>query len=316
MCGSKKRKCCAPQEQLGCEISGRYYSQWLCANWGAWHTWVCGTLGFSEHHFVKSQKALPEERDPRRVQEEYSLSSLALLALLLRWHTTLKGAGPKDKALEVLAQLLGKSLADKELVWLAPRNELLCKEPRLPPPAGARPVRLSGGRVVLDPLVGQARWLTSKPAQQLLQASDLGTFVMEVPAFLVYLQQRGSGQPRAWLTSLLCFLAEALESSTWLQGARADPLDLPVLKGAQRTRRLPASMKREVVALGTEQGLARSGAQMMNIIKRFKHFTRGLCSGGRMPTTGGRQRSTCTRRGRLGTLLAAQCAVWPGTLPA
>jgi len=95
------------QEQLKLDVSGRWASRWCSSQWQLW----------KQYHLVSKlpTAALQQGRQQATAKEQEALlefpsaSTVAVLALLLRWQSNLKDTA-KDRARSLLAEFLGATL--------------------------------------------------------------------------------------------------------------------------------------------------------------------------------------------------------------
>lgn len=267
------------KDRLGLDLTPRYHSQWITVQWSSWKTWLVGRLGLPAAHFLPSTKAAPGEPDPRKALPEFAVSSPALLGLLLRWSTTLKGAGPQTSARELFAGLVEPLVCQAQGTWHAEWAMAPDLHPFRGKAPNAVPVSMANGHVLIGPLASHLSFMRRQAFTKHCVLAEGGGMAMKVVDFAVALQADGSEPARALLAHFLCWLSRLVDEAVPTTSS-VDPLDAPVPQGRQRARRLHKELKQGVVDLILETKVAKSGGHALRIVKRFKHMTRNLCSSG------------------------------------
>eukprot|EP00974_Lingulodinium_polyedra_P028461 2744427-Lingulodinium_polyedra.AAC.1 len=239
-----------------------------------------------------------------------------MLGVLLRWSSTLKAPACKEAARQMLREVTRHVLGDADALWTADLADVAVRRPREVPAADSILVPVVRGLAVLDPLVGRCPWLRGKALEAHLQGgTGLGSFVAPVEGLLQVLQSAPYPAARTLLGSLLCWLATAWERSGWCTAGSSDGLDAPILQGRKRVRRVDPRMKGAVVALVAKEGLAKTGPHGVRLVKRFKHFFKGLTPGAGLAWEQGAARRYLSSAMALSTDAdwSTVCVAWDAT---
>lgn len=147
-----------PQDALGLNLTAKGAARWVSRQWPRWQEWL-QDLGMDAAHMLRSQRSLLAAVGPSNVgedagQQEYSMSSMALLALLTKWSLSLAGEG-QSAATKLLHGLLHGLLPLEPLTWQVEVDPVRTAAPLRAPPTGASvAVKISQGLVDLRPLQG------------------------------------------------------------------------------------------------------------------------------------------------------------------
>ena len=93
---------------------------------------------------------------------------------------------------------------------------------------------------------------------------------MSVADLLVELSVEGFVRSLALLGQLACWLATVVEHSPWIKEASSDPLDIPVVQGPKRARKVEAQFKQAVAKMAARPGPGRSSPEVVATIERFR----------------------------------------------
>ena len=184
-----------------------------------------------------------------------------MLALWVRCSCSLAGAA-RERASSVLGAMLGAVLAGPSTAfWPASWEavpEVTCKRGV---PKKHLVLEVVGGLVLFGPLVPRCPQLPSWASGLNPQSATSGRVATLAKAFL----RAGVAQPLAFLASLLCWAARAVELSPWVGSGSVSPLDRPVLRAAKRARRIDPDLKAAVVDESAAGTLVRSNAKLVSL---------------------------------------------------
>ena len=108
------------QHSLALQLSSSYATSWVAHQFDTWLEWA-STVGLSSEHFVRSDASHTQhDRMGKRPREagstlfEFPVSIAALVALLSRWSSTLKG-GNRAQAMTFLSKLMVQGIPSVDM---------------------------------------------------------------------------------------------------------------------------------------------------------------------------------------------------------
>lgn len=99
------------QEQLQLEVTERFASRWCCQQFKRWHSWLHDQIQMPSSAMQVGSRG--KQFDDSISLEMYSVSTFALIYLLLRWQATLATSTSRTQATDLLAAFLSASLPTK-----------------------------------------------------------------------------------------------------------------------------------------------------------------------------------------------------------
>ena len=193
---------------------------------GQWHSWqqfLSQHLGLSPGHLLPSKKSRPDLEGPRLVQQEFHVSTLAMLALLCRWSTTLKAEVSRTQAAGLLSSFLGSCLAPLDTCWPLCSPQFERGNPAAHSMLPALKARCFKGDLIIDPLRAVPAVAACLRAVAPATPSPLGTLVLPVSWARLALFRSGKPLCRAVCLSLLWWSALVVEQCELVACSSADP---------------------------------------------------------------------------------------------
>ena len=130
------------------------------------------------------------------------------------------------------------------------------------------------GLVDLGPLCGSVRCIRKAAALESSSSSSRGSLHLADLALLLAADR--TAQSHALLGSVLAWCALGVELSSLMEAGSADPLQLPVVRGKKRSRRVAFELKSEVARATAEGTLARGGPKTVKALARLSRFASSL----------------------------------------
>ena len=163
--------------------------------------------------------------------------------------------------------------------WHCPLDLLPVYMPRLPVATKHIAIQVCSGKVLFEPLLAHVAGLRGFGKQCARPGPDV-PLRAPLAELLVALLLVGDRAALHFAASLVSWAAWVLERVAPMTSGSTDPLDIPLLRGKKRLRRIPLAFKEAVVEKASKGVLAKTPSRVMRMVKYFKQFvgptSRGL----------------------------------------